>query len=322
MLYLNEAHIKQVGINWRDLIAVIEEAVKCMAKQDFVQPLKPYLRYRDLANRIIAMPGFLGGGFNVAGIKWISSFPKNIEKNIPRAHSLVILNEPDNGIPQAVINTALLSIIRTASVSGLVASYFLKARKISQFNLGIVGWGPIGKHHYQMCQALYGPAILSTHIYDIKGMDSLQSDRPETGQLKAASSWEEVYDQADIFIACTTSRQPYIDRPPKRNSLLLNVSLRDFSTEVYPYVKEGVFVDDWDEVCRENTDIENLAKAKGLTQADTKSIMDIVTDHSLEKLSENVPVFFNPMGMAVFDLAVASHYYQQALQKNIGVNLP
>ena len=150
MLYLNEKDLLKIGLHWNETIDTIEKAVHCLDQKDFVQPIKPYLRYRDLTNRIIALIAFVGGEINLAGIKWIASFPDNIDHGLPRAHSVVILNEADTGVPVATINTALLSIVRTASVSGLMIRYFLKARPQKNANVAIMGWGPIGRHHYQM----------------------------------------------------------------------------------------------------------------------------------------------------------------------------
>ncbi len=320
MLYLDEKHILQMGIQWEKAIDIIKEAVKCLGNSDFAQPIKPYLRYRDLTNRIIAMPAFLGGEFNMAGIKWIASFPKNIEHQIPRAHSVIILNNADNGIPEAIINTPLLSIIRTASVSGLVCRYYMESRNLKSFNLGIIGWGPIGQYHYRMCKAIYGDRISNVYIYDLQEIDpcTLEDDRiPKT----IAGDWEEVYDNSDVLATCTVSGAPYINRPPRPGSLLLNVSLRDFSTDIYPYIRNSTIVDDWDEICRENTDIENLHKVKGLVKQDTKSIIDVVAGDCIARMDRNVPVFFNPMGMAVFDIATATYYYKTAIQHGIGVKL-
>ena len=93
---------------------------------------------------------------NFAGIKWIASFPDNIEKSIPRAHSVVILNDSSTGQPVAIINTPLLSILRTAAVSGLLLRYFDLARGLGRFNLGILGWGPLGRNHFKIITELYG----------------------------------------------------------------------------------------------------------------------------------------------------------------------
>jgi len=191
MRYLNEKDLRSVGLNWNDTIDAIEDAVACLGAKDFAQPVKPYLRYGDPVNRIIAMPAFVGGKVNLAGIKWIASFPENIDNGIPRAHAVVILNNAETGKPVSIINTALLSIIRTSAVSGLMIRYFL--------------------------------------MHDLRGINKDAIDSPHKDKIVVVDSWQEAYRDTDIFITCTVSKAPYVDLPPKAGSLQLNCSLRDYS---------------------------------------------------------------------------------------------
>ena len=309
MLILNEEDIQDIGINWHETTDVISKAVINMSLGDFSQPVKPYLRFRNLKNRIIAMPAFIGGEISTAGIKWIASFPDNIKINKPRAHSIVILNDADTGEPLGIITTALLSVIRTASVTGLLIKYFNQARPLKNLKLGIVGFGPIGQYHLKMCLALLGDKIDQVMLYDLR---PIPADKITDSRVKVVSSWQEAYANADIFITCTVSDKPYIDLPPKQGSLHANVSLRDYKTSVFDWFKKAIIVDSWDEICREKTDIEMMHIEKGLQSADTKSIIDIVTGHCLETYDITTPVMFNPMGMAVFDIALGAYYYKAA----------
>lgn len=320
MLYLNEKDLHEIGIDWHDMVAVIEHAVHCLGREDFAQPIKPYLRYRDPKNRIIAMPAFLGGTSNVAGLKWIASFPGNIEKGLPRAHSVVVLNDADTGRPIAIINTALLSVIRTAAVSGLMMTQFNQVRPLSDFNLGITGFGPIGQYHLRMCAALFGAKLRQARVYDPRPVDA-GAGGVDPKKLTIARSWQEAYDDADVFMTCTVSQAPYIDRAPKAGSLQLNVSLRDYRTDVFDHLKGSIVVDDWAEVCREKTDIEIFHLEKGLREEDVQSIVDVVCGAALKGCPPGQPVMFNPMGMGVFDMAVAKYYYRKALAMGVGTQL-
>lgn len=322
MRYLNEENINEVGIDWGETISVIEGAVSCLGKKDFSQPVKPYLRYKEMKNRIIAMPAFVGGDFDMAGIKWIASFPDNIQKNIPRAHSVVILNKADTGKPVAIINTALLSIIRTVSVSGALMKSYDRARNLNKFKLGIIGWGPIGQHHLKMCMQMFGDGITDVYLYDLRPViDKKNIGYEGRVQIHVVNSWEEVYDSSDVFITCTVSKVPYIDKNPKKGMLLLNVSLRDYTTDIFDAVKDQIIVDDWEEVCRENTDIENMHKEKGLMEEHTRSIIDAVCEDCIKEYEPDSTVMFNPMGMAVFDIAMGAHYYYKAVKMDIGKEL-
>ncbi len=321
MIYLNEKHIKQIKLNWNEALDVIENAVRCLAKNNYAQPIKPYLRYRDLKNRIIAMPAFLGGTINMAGIKWIASFPDNINNGIPRAHSVTILNNADTGEPIGIINTALLSIIRTASVSGLMIRYFEKTRELKKIKLGIVGFGPIGQYHLKMCSSILGDSIEQVLLYDIKDIDINIIDKEIKDKVVIVDNWQKAYEVADVFITCTVSKVSYIDKKPKAGSLHLNVSLRDYKTDVFDWFKKAIVVDDWDEVCREKTDIEMMHLEKGLSKEQTLSICDVVENNCLESTVNGNPILFNPMGMAVFDIAIANYYYHNSLNNNIGKKL-
>jgi 2,3-diaminopropionate biosynthesis protein SbnB len=320
MLYLDERDIRAIGVDWHETVRVIEEAVRCLASGDFAQPIKPYLRYRDKQNRIIAMPAFVGGPFDVAGLKWIASFPGNIDRGVPRAHSILVLNDAGTGAPVAIVNTALLSIIRTASVSGLVLRAFDEARPRGAVKLGMTGFGPIGQNHLRMCAALLGPRLERVSIYDTRAV-APAIDFMDPARVTVAKSWQEAYDDADVFITCTVSPAPYIDRRPKPGSLQLNVSLRDYTPAVFDWVKGGIIVDDWEEVCREGTDIEVLHREKGLQQADTRSIVDVVVGGAVAAVPAERPVMFNPMGMGVFDIATAAYYVKKAREKKIGTEL-
>lgn len=322
MIYLNEENLKSIGINWKDTVDVIEKTVKCLDENDFSQPIKPYLRYRDLKNRIIAMPAFVGGNINVAGIKWIASFPDNINHGIPRAHSVVILNNADTGKPMAVINTALLSIIRTVSVSGLMMKYFDKARKLDKFNLGIIGWGPIGRYHLKLFTEIYGDRIEKIFIYDARPIiNKDEIDFPNKEKIVITNNWEDAYRDSDVFITCTVSKERYINQKPKKGSLQLNISLRDYKIDIFEYVKDAIIVDDWDEVCRENTDIEFMHKERGLEKVGIKTIGDVVCREYVENVTKEQCIMFNPMGMGVFDIAIGSYYLDKSKDRKIGTDL-
>jgi len=322
MLYLNEKDLVKIGLDWNATIDNIEKAVKCLDKKDFVQPVKPYLRYRDLTNRIIALIAFVGGDIDLAGIKWIASFPANIHKNppLPRAHSVVILNHADTGVPVSIINTALLSIVRTASVSGLMIRYFIKQRPMDKINVAIIGWGPIGQHHYKMVSEVLKGKINKIFLYDIRDINPATIEGPYKDKTVVVKSWQEAYRDTDIFITCTVSKAPYIDEKPKAGSLQLNCSLRDYKVCIMDYTK-AIIVDDWVEVCREKTDIEMMHLERGLKEEDTKSLTEVVCHNALAAYPKDEPIMFNPMGMAVFDVATGRYYLDIAKNKGIGLEL-
>lgn len=320
MIYLNDDNIRTMGIDWTRLIGVIDTAVRTIDKGDYNQPIKPYLRFGDPSQRIIAMPAYVGGDIEMCGIKWIASYPNNWRKGLPRAHSTMILNDPINGKPLAIFESSLLSGIRTAAVSGLVLQHYASTRKLDSTQLGIVGWGPIGRLHASMCASVLNNRLVRISLFDLKGIDPNTIDPLLSPITEVTNNWHEPYRNSDIFITCTVSNTRYIDEKPSPGKLLLNVSLRDFLPSSIKDIR-AILVDEWDEVCRENTDIELLHVDHGLTREATFTLSSMVTANQLANYPSTDSIFFNPMGLAAFDVAIAAYYFREALRLGIGTPL-
>ncbi|MWC28701.1 2,3-diaminopropionate biosynthesis protein SbnB [Paenibacillus sp. MMS18-CY102] len=323
MRYINEQDLRTVGADWEQLSSTITEALQCMMAKDYVQPLKPYLRFKHPSNRIIAMPAYIGGPFDIAGMKWIASFPDNPTHGLPRAHSVVVLNDADTGVPVALINGPLLSIVRTAAVSAVMLRKWLSLpaqRHDRPLNVCLVGCGPIGQWHARMLTAVLGGRLGRLTAYDLsqERAHAVAALAGEAGH--AASDWQEAYHDADIVVTCTVSGTRYIDAAPKPGSLLLHVSLRDYAPAALEAV-DTIIVDDWEEVCRENTDIELMHRLGGWSQANALTLAEAVLGDRLNAAPPDGRMLFSPMGMAIFDIAVASAIAKHARQHGIGIDL-
>lgn len=321
MRYLNDGHIAALGVDWERLIDIVEDVVRTRAAGDSASPIKTYLRYGDPRNRIIAMPAYVGGGFKLAGMKWVASFPGNTGRGLPRAHSAIVLNDAETGKPAALINGGLLNSLRAAAVSGAMLRAWLAAREPRErLRLGLIGWGPVGKQHLDMCARLLGDRLGQVLLYDLRPIEPATVPERLRGIAAIADDWRAAYRGCDIVATCTVSERRYIDEPPPDDALLLNVSLRDYEPGSVCGRALPV-VDDWAEVCRENTDIERLHLERGLTEADVVTLADIVCRDALAGAPANRPVFFNPMGLGGFDIALAGYYAAEAERRGVGLLL-
>ncbi|MFD1052433.1 2,3-diaminopropionate biosynthesis protein SbnB, partial [Kibdelosporangium lantanae] len=112
------------GTNVRDIIQTsraeifdrVRDTYLAHHRGDTINPDSYFLRFPEKPNaRIIALPALLRGTPGVAGIKWISSFPDNVTRNVPRASAALLLNDFETGYPFACLEAAQISAARTAA---------------------------------------------------------------------------------------------------------------------------------------------------------------------------------------------------------------
>ena len=105
MLYLSGEELKALGaMDMQLALEDVEEALKLVHLGDVILPSKISMGFgksiadESVKGRINAMPAYLGGRFDIAGIKWIGSNPLNAEKGLPRASAVTILNDAVGGV--------------------------------------------------------------------------------------------------------------------------------------------------------------------------------------------------------------------------------
>src|SRR5262249_7724217 len=117
-------------------------------------------------NRIIALPAFLGheeiGG---AGVKWIASFPGNLDLGLDRASAVMILNSAQTGRPKAIIEGSIISAKRTAASAALAAQHLQAGKKTDR--AGIIGCGLINFEIVKFLASIF-PEIQSLVLFDLE----------------------------------------------------------------------------------------------------------------------------------------------------------
>jgi ornithine cyclodeaminase len=283
-----------------------------------VNPDSYFLRFADKPDaRVIALPAYLGGATDVAGIKWISSFPQNLSLGLPRASAVLVLNDYETGIAVAMLESARISAARTAASAALAAQQLCTAPPRS---VGVVGAGPIAATTYRYLDALKlrGNEVVCHDLDATRAgqlVDTLTAtfDVPgRTGSLNQALA-------ADLVVLATTAGTPYIDpkvtfRPEQT---VLNISLRDLAAEVLLGVNN--VLDDVNHCLKANTSPHLTEQLTG-----NRDFVDGTLGGLLEgtvHLDNGRATVFSPFGLGVLDLAVGHRVHRLALEAGTAVTI-
>src|SRR5438045_7422404 len=154
-----------------ECIRIVQEAYLAHADGQSVNPDSYFLQFPDKPDcRIIALPAYLGNNFAVAGLKWIASYPANIQRGFPRASAVLVLNNYETGYPFAILESSIISAARTAA-SAVLAAHWLSGQSPRAPSLGIVGTGFIARYVYDFLVDT-GWAIEEVRLYDRSPLES------------------------------------------------------------------------------------------------------------------------------------------------------
>lgn len=323
ILYLNRRDVRAaMGASIRGYVEALRVALALHAEGKTAQPLKPYLRWRrrgHIADRIIAMPGYVGGEHAMAGIKWIGSKHDNpTARGIPRASAVVVLNDPETHFPIAIMEGGEISGMRTAAVTVLAAEYLARAAFES---VALVGCGFIGRLHALGLLESF-PAIERLHLYDHnrRAARALAEELQRDGlTVQVHETAEAAVCRGELVVPCTVTAKPYIELDwLMPGAFVSNISIMDVKPDVYLGV-DKLLVDDWEQANRERKTINQLVLAGRLRRQDLHAELgDVVRGMRPGRESPDERILLNPMGMAVEDVACAAAVYRTAREQGAG----
>jgi ornithine cyclodeaminase/alanine dehydrogenase-like protein (mu-crystallin family) len=68
------------------------------------------------------MPAWVNGA-PALGMKWVSYFPGNFDRGLPDSTGIIILNDPEHGLPCCIMEGLYVTFLRTAACAAVAAKY-------------------------------------------------------------------------------------------------------------------------------------------------------------------------------------------------------
>ena len=257
-LFLSEEDMIRAGVkNMPECIDTMEEVVKCLNTGDYVMggqnhnshgcqvsfpkdsPFENMPKDEGDDRRFMAMPAYIGGSFDLMGMKWYGSNMDNRKLGLPRSILTVMLNDKDTGAPLCLMSANLLSAYRTGAIPGVAARHL--ARKDAKV-CGICGPGVMGRTGLAAMMAAC-PEIDTVKIKG-RGQKSLdvfaeyvQESYPQLKQVEKVQTIEELVKDADVIVFSNSgntdpSTYPFVKGEwIKPGALLIGISAFDMDDD-------------------------------------------------------------------------------------------
>jgi len=324
-LYLTQEDVKATGIDMSTALEAVEDAFRLHHQGQVNLPYKTVLdlgeRERGRGN---AMPAYVGGPYDVFGIKWIAGFPKNPrDYGLPRATGLFILNDAWRGIPLAVMDCTLLSALRTGAVTGVGARYLARRDSLS---VAMIGAGVQARTQAEALKAVL-PGLAELRAFDPRreAAEGLAEEAQARFGMaaRAVATAEEAVRDADIVVTVTVADEPIVKEAwIKPGSFFAAVG--SYQEEEFEVVTNSdlVVVDGIEHVLhRETPVIALMIQQKRIRRDAVVELGAVVCGDRPGRQRPEERIFFSPIGMAIEDVCLCHKVYQMAARKGIGTRL-
>jgi ornithine cyclodeaminase len=210
--------------------------------------------------------------------------------------------------------------MRTAAVTAVAANYL--ARK-DFHHVACLGCGPIAKMQLLTLLEQF-PSITRIYLFDLNSSaahclkEALSQSFPKV-EYQLTPHAEEAVREGEVVITCTVVDKPYLPYEwLRQGSFISNVSIMDVHKEVFLRA-DKVVVDDWEQANREKKILNQLVLEGRFSREQLHAELgEIIIGQRAGRESDKEIILFNPMGMAIEDMACAHVLYAKALTAQVG----
>ena len=361
-LYLSEPDMIKAGVkNMDQCVEAMEDLLVTLNKGDYVMagvnhnshgaqvifPDDPQFEGMPKNaddRRFMAMPAYLGGKYQMAGMKWYGSNCENKASGLPRSILMMMLNDKDTGAPLALMSANLVSCYRTGAIPGVGAKYL--ARKDSE-TVTIIGPGVMGRTcllaFLSVCPKITtvkvkGRGLRSLHAFE----EFVKKECPQIQQVIVCDSMEEAIKDSDIICVTSTAPVKEIDFPyiaedwVKKGALICLPSAARFDDDflinrckkvvdnykLYEAWAEEFPYPSYEMVQIIGSKFTDYLHEGRIQREDIVDIADIINKKHPGRESDDEIIVYSVGGMPVEDIAWGGTVYRNALKEGIGVELP
>lgn len=207
---LTDEEVKSL-LSMRDVIQAVEQAFIEKSLSRVQMPPKVYLFYRKYGGDLRAMPAYLEE-YDISAVKIVNSHPENrLRYGLPTVMAVVVLVNPMNGFPLAIMSGKTLTDIRTGAAGGVAAKHL--ARKDARV-VALIGAGAQARTQLEALIEVYGK-LEEVRVWspdETKNIFVAEAQKKYGGLISivAVDSVQDAVKDADIIVTATPSTKPLV----------------------------------------------------------------------------------------------------------------
>lgn len=320
-LMLSREQIRSV-VSMAECIGAVEDAFKEFANGTAEMPTRVSLPIIDKHGWQGVMPAYLRAAGSLA-TKIVTVYPQNPTLHqLPSVLATIVLNNPETGRVEAILDGSYVTALRTGAVSGVATKYL--ARPDAQ-TVGIFGAGVQARKQLEAVREVRRIRRALVYDSDMKRAADYVTELSTQKDLTAAiaNTPTEAVLGASIIITATTSTTPLFNGRNIESGTHINAigaftpNARELDNETISNSK--VIVDSIQAALTEAGDIIIPLKEGIIEREDIWAELGEIVTHKKEgRTTDSERTLFKSVGLGIQDAAVAKLVFEKAKRLAVG----
>ncbi|MDB5511450.1 MAG: ornithine cyclodeaminase/mu-crystallin family protein [Enterovirga sp.] len=207
LTYLNALDVEALALTDDEIIAAVEAGLAAQGRGETVIEPRMHLEPGAANGHFNVLRGAFRPPVNYAGVKVIGDFVDNYKQGLPSEMGLLLLMDPANGVPKAIIDGSHLTDMRTGALTAVGAKYL--ARKGSKV-LGHIGARGTAYWNVRLLDRLFDFDEIRVHSRRPESREAFgeRLSRDLGKPVVVTEDWQSVVEGADIVIEASRLDAP------------------------------------------------------------------------------------------------------------------
>lgn len=328
MRYLSRANALAAGAgDWNLAVADVRDATALYRNGEASMVAESVLPMgADPREKAYGLPASLGGRFDAAGLKW-TVHRADALGDLPSITSNTFVNRLSDGRPLGLVESGLLTTVRTAAVSALAIECLLPA---APRRATLLGAGRQAESHLTMLIARF-PSLHTIHLWNrtasrldrlVQTVPDAMLTRDSCPALVRHVTLDAAIAETDVIICCTSAPEPFLQPSavvPDR--LIIQAGFHEIGFDTIAAC-DIVTADLWGDFAEKSAKslFQMYRAGRFRPEQVDADLAGLVVDGWRPPPGSSL--YFSSFGLNLFDIALAQRVLQQAEHNDIGTVLP